>query len=51
MALTPQDPASELSFAEGDNVCTPEHCFYAFDAIYCALTGDEPLDAPFADEK
>ena len=40
-----------LADSETDNVCTPEHCFYAFDALYCALTGDAPVKPQFADEK
>ncbi|KAG1908128.1 alport syndrome [Suillus fuscotomentosus] len=34
-----------------DNVCTPEHCFHAFDALYCALTSSEHISPNFADEK
>lgn len=34
-----------------DNVCTPEHCYHAFDALFCALTGSAPLDPKFPDDK
>ncbi|KAJ8588789.1 alport syndrome [Rhizopogon salebrosus TDB-379] len=31
------------------NVCKPEHCFHAFDALYCALTSSEPIPPTFPD--
>lgn len=34
-----------------NGVCSPEHCFHAFDALYCALTGDAPIPATFPDAK
>ncbi|GJJ07571.1 hypothetical protein Clacol_001774 [Clathrus columnatus] len=34
-----------------DQVCTPEHCYHAFDAIYCALTGATPLIPRFPNDK
>ncbi|VDC06204.1 unnamed protein product [Peniophora sp. CBMAI 1063] len=34
-----------------NQVCKPEHCFQAFDALYCALTDDEPIEPTFADDK
>jgi AMME syndrome candidate gene 1 protein len=33
-----------------NNVCTPEHCFYAFDALFCALTYAKPVVVQFKDE-
>jgi len=33
------------------NPCTPEHCYHAFDALFCALTGETPLDPKFPDDK
>ncbi|TFK73041.1 hypothetical protein BDN72DRAFT_835365 [Pluteus cervinus] len=33
------------------NVCTPEHCFHAFDALYCALTSAQPIEPTFPDNK
>lgn len=32
-------------------VCTPEHCYHAFDTLYCALTFAEPIPPVFPDEK
>ena len=52
--LTPNDSETTLTDAPidaEDNVCTPEHCFYAFDTLYCELTGDTPIKPKFADEK
>ena len=34
-----------------DQVCKPEHCYHAFDTLYCALTDDEPIEPTFADDK
>ncbi|KAH9955550.1 AMMECR1 domain-containing protein [Russula dissimulans] len=31
--------------------CRPEHCFHAFDALYCALTHAMPVDPLFPDDK
>jgi len=33
-----------------DDVARPEHAFYAFDALYCELTGDTPAVPAFPDE-
>ncbi|KAF8916785.1 alport syndrome [Mucidula mucida] len=34
------------------SVCTEEHCFHAFDALYCALTpGARPISPEFPDDK
>lgn len=33
------------------DVCLPEHCFRAFDALYCALTSNEPIQPTFPDEE
>jgi hypothetical protein len=30
---------------------TQEHAFHACDALYCALTGAEPIDPKFPDDK
>ncbi|KAI9511261.1 alport syndrome [Russula earlei] len=32
-------------------ICRPEHCFHAFDALYCALTHATPIEPRFADVK
>ena len=34
-----------------DNPCTPEHCYHAFDALFCALTNAAPLNPKFPDDK
>jgi AMME syndrome candidate gene 1 protein len=34
-----------------ESVCGPEHCFHAFDALYCALTDEEPIPPLFPDDK
>lgn len=45
----------ETSLAEPapteDQICTPEHCYYAFDTLYCALTGSRPIAPKFPDDK
>ncbi|TEB35546.1 alport syndrome [Coprinellus micaceus] len=48
-SLIPPNPAAKDQ--DGDNVCTPEHCYYAFDTLYCALTSSKPIPPTFADEK
>lgn len=35
-----------------DAICTADHCFHAFDALYCALTSGAKSIAPhFANDK
>lgn len=51
MSLLPPDPAAGRIKELGSNVCLPEHCFQAFDALYCALTNATPIDPTFPDEK
>lgn len=52
MSLLPHDPASDLHHqAEAIDICRPEHCFHAFDALYCALTFAEPIPPQFEDDK
>ena len=36
---------------EDNNICIPEYCYHAFDALFCALTGFTPLDPKFPDDK
>ncbi|KAK7061431.1 AMMECR1 domain-containing protein [Favolaschia claudopus] len=49
MSLLPPNPHD--SKAELDT-CTPEHCFHAFDALYCALVpNSKPISPRFADDK
>ncbi|KAJ7638508.1 AMMECR1 domain-containing protein [Roridomyces roridus] len=51
MSLVPPDPAAKPELDSG-GTCTPEHCFHAFDALYCALTsGAKPITPRFADDK
>lgn len=51
MALIPPDPASKVELEDEAQICTPEHCFHAFDALYCALTHKKPIPPKFANEK
>ncbi|ETW84457.1 hypothetical protein HETIRDRAFT_439194 [Heterobasidion irregulare TC 32-1] len=51
MALVPPHPAAEAPVGDESAVCTPEHCFHAFDALYCALTDSAPIPPNFPDEK
>jgi len=50
MSLIPPNPAADVSTDE-DNVCTREHCFRSFDALFCALTSHKPLSVKFTNEK
>jgi len=34
-----------------EQICIPEHCYHAFDALYCALVGATPLIPKFPDDK
>ncbi|KAF8075999.1 alport syndrome [Lyophyllum atratum] len=43
--------AGETSTELGSNVCLPDHCFSAFDALYCALTKAKPIAPTFLNEK
>jgi len=54
MSLVPPDPDTNLSeedLDEPQQVCLPEHCFHAFDALFCALTSKKPVPPKFPDEK
>lgn len=54
MALVPPNPAADLKGLEPEvaqDVCIPEHCYHAFDTLYCALTNAEPIPPAFPDEK
>ncbi|KAJ7179443.1 AMMECR1 domain-containing protein [Mycena filopes] len=43
MSLVPPNPDADADKPQaGSDICTPEHCFHAFDALYCALTKDAP---------
>lgn len=49
--LVPTDPVAEGTDVANKDVCLPEHCFHAFDALYCALTSKKPVPPQFADDK
>ena len=49
MSLLPSKKVEGEQVDKVDNVCTPEHGFHAFDALYCALTSSEPIPPTFAD--
>ncbi|KAL0949165.1 hypothetical protein HGRIS_009246 [Hohenbuehelia grisea] len=53
--LVPTDvdvPAnSDVADSDSSSACTTEHCFHAFDTLYCALTHATPIAPKFADEK
>ncbi|KAG6850158.1 hypothetical protein H0H93_000285 [Arthromyces matolae] len=43
MSLLPSDPAAgRITQESGSHVCLPEHCFHAFDSLYCALITRRP---------
>jgi len=48
MSLLPLDPPANST---DDQVCIPEHCFRAFDTLFCALTSSEPIPPSFPDDK
>jgi len=48
MSLLPPDPSADST---DDQVCIPDHCFHAFDTLFCALTQNEPIPPQFPDEK
>lgn len=50
MSLLPADPTAGR-IEEGFDVCLPEHCFHAFDALYCALLPATPINPTFRDDK
>jgi len=56
MSLLPLKPATDVEIIEGStdtdtDVCLPEHCFHAFDALYCALTPAKKIQPSFPDHK
>jgi len=53
MSLVPLEPLEPLpkDDADLDNVCTREHCFHAFDTLYCDLTRAKPIPPTFLDDK
>ncbi|KAJ7477063.1 alport syndrome [Mycena galericulata] len=52
MSLVPPSPDADVPKPQvGSDICTAEHCFHAFDALYCALTSASPIAPRFADDK
>ncbi|KAJ7162554.1 alport syndrome [Mycena crocata] len=51
MSLIPPNPDADSKPQAGSDICTAEHCFHAFDALYCALTSAPPITPQFADDK
>jgi len=51
MSLLPPDPAVGGIEELGSDVCLPEHCLHAFDALYCALVLATPIAPTFSDDK
>ncbi|KAI0347407.1 alport syndrome [Trametopsis cervina] len=48
--LVPPNPAPEGAVND-KQVCRPEHCFHAFDTLYCTLTSSQPVPPQFPDDK
>lgn len=51
MSLLPPNDAPDVLEGGDAKVCIPEHCFHAFDALYCALTHKKPIPPQFPDDK
>ncbi|KDQ64937.1 hypothetical protein JAAARDRAFT_28601 [Jaapia argillacea MUCL 33604] len=51
MSLVAPNPDANQLDEPDDSVCIPEHCFHAFDTLYCALTYSKPISPKFPDEK
>ncbi|KAJ7781588.1 alport syndrome [Mycena metata] len=52
MSLIPPNPDADAAKPQaGSDLCTPAHCFHAFDALYCALTKASPIAPTFANDK
>ncbi|KAL0580923.1 hypothetical protein V5O48_001117 [Marasmius crinis-equi] len=51
-SLIPPDPAKDTAAPSKSEVCVPEHCYHAFDTLYCALVpGAKPIDPTFANDE
>jgi len=48
MSLLPLDPSANSTDSQ---VCIPEHCFHAFDTLFCKLTSNKPISPKFPDDK
>ncbi|KAF9535009.1 AMMECR1 domain-containing protein [Crepidotus variabilis] len=55
LTLLPPEPAAKGDVVGDKDVdreeCIPEHCFHAFDTLYCNLTRAKPIPPQFPDEK
>ncbi|KAF9268223.1 hypothetical protein L218DRAFT_602677 [Marasmius fiardii PR-910] len=52
MSLIPPDPAKDSSPPFKSQVCIPEHCYHAFDALYCALVPSAiPITPTFVNDQ
>ncbi|KAJ7774191.1 alport syndrome [Mycena maculata] len=52
MSLVPPNPDADVAKPQvGVDICTAEHCFHAFDALYCSLTSASPIAPRFVDDK
>ncbi|EJD01478.1 alport syndrome [Fomitiporia mediterranea MF3/22] len=51
MSLLESPPAAEEGAVPENKAATPEHCYFAFDTLYCELTGRERVKPTFPDEK
>lgn len=51
MSLIPPKSPSEAAAEDEVQICTPEHCFHAFDTLFCELTSKNPIPPKFPDEK
>jgi len=44
-----ESPSAKIDAVKDE--CTKEHCFAAFDALYCALTSAPAIEPSFLDDK
>ncbi|KAK7470985.1 hypothetical protein VKT23_002399 [Stygiomarasmius scandens] len=52
MSLVPPAPASDIVEKPGSDICTTDHCFHAFDALYCDFVRSAtPIPPSFPDDK
>lgn len=52
--LPPDTQATHKPVPDGQvdpDVCTAEHCYYAFDTLYCTLTKAKPISPTIPDKK
>jgi len=51
MSLSPDHAEGKVEEVDSDQVCLPEHCFHAFDALYTALTKARPIAPTFPNDE